>query len=119
MRNVDDPDSRSSVHGKTPSVVLVHGGWFGPSCWDAVIAELETLGAAAVAVELPFNGFHADVAVARHAIEAAGPHAIVAAHWTSPVREWRRATSRMAIARLLAALGVGTAYQVRQCGFRH
>ncbi|WP_083896207.1 alpha/beta fold hydrolase [Nocardia jiangxiensis] len=61
-------------------VVLIHGAWFDPSCWDAVIAELGRLGTTAVAVELPFTGFDADVAAAREAIEAAGPNVIVAAH---------------------------------------
>lgn len=26
------------------TVVLIHGAWFGPSFWDAVIAELKELG---------------------------------------------------------------------------
>jgi hypothetical protein len=53
--------------------VLVHGAWFDASCWDAVIAEFHDLGASAVAVDLPLNGFDADVALVRNAIEAAGP----------------------------------------------
>jgi pimeloyl-ACP methyl ester carboxylesterase len=61
-------------------VVLVHGAWFEASCWDAVIDELGLLGTTAVAVELPLTGFDADVAVARQAIEAAGPNVVVAAH---------------------------------------
>jgi pimeloyl-ACP methyl ester carboxylesterase len=62
------------------TVVLIHGAWFGPSFWDPTIAELEQLGTAAVAVDLPLTGFDIDVAVARDAIEAAGPNVIVAAH---------------------------------------
>jgi pimeloyl-ACP methyl ester carboxylesterase len=50
----------------TASVVLVHGAWFSADYWDPVIAKLQLLGAAAVAVELPFGGFDTDVAAARH-----------------------------------------------------
>lgn len=61
-------------------VVLVHGAWHGPWCWDGVVAELRRLGVQATAVELPFGGLHADAAAARSAIEAAGPGSVVVGH---------------------------------------
>jgi len=63
-----------------PEVVLVHGAWHGPWCWDGVVAELQRLGVRATAVELPFGGVAADAAVARAAIEAAGPGSVVVGH---------------------------------------
>lgn len=61
-------------------VVLVHGAWHGAWCWDGVVAELEQRGVRASAVDLPLAGLAADVAVARAAIEAAGPGAVVVGH---------------------------------------
>jgi pimeloyl-ACP methyl ester carboxylesterase len=61
-------------------VVLVHGAWHGAWCWNGVLAELGRLGVPATAVELPLAGLAGDVAVARSAIEAAGPASVVVAH---------------------------------------
>ena len=63
-----------------PEVVLVHGAWHGTWCWDGVLAELETLGISATAVELPLTGLADDAAAARAAIKAAGPAAVVVGH---------------------------------------
>ena len=62
------------------AVVLVHGAWHRPACWDKVVAGLAARDVAAVAVELPLEGIAADVAAARAAIEAAGNGAVVVGH---------------------------------------
>ena len=62
------------------SVVLVHGAWHGPWAWDGVVAELDRLGIASEAVELPFTGFPDDVAATRRAVERAGPGVVVCGH---------------------------------------
>ena len=61
-------------------VVLVHGAWHGPWCWDGVVADLRDHGIGAVAVELPFTGFVDDVELARSAIAADSEQAVVIAH---------------------------------------
>lgn len=61
-------------------VVLVHGAWHGPWCWDGVVSQLEKRNVKVTAVELPFTGFADDAAAARRAIEAAGPGAVVCGH---------------------------------------
>jgi pimeloyl-ACP methyl ester carboxylesterase len=61
-------------------IVLVHGAWHGPWCWDGVVAALEGRGLPATAVELPLTGADDDVAAARVAIEAAGPDCVVVGH---------------------------------------
>jgi pimeloyl-ACP methyl ester carboxylesterase len=63
-----------------PTVVLVHGAWHGAGCWDGVVTELQQLGLAGIAVDLPLAGLAADVAAARSAIEAAGPGCVVVGH---------------------------------------
>jgi pimeloyl-ACP methyl ester carboxylesterase len=40
----------------SPTVVLVHGAWHGPWCWDALIPELGARGLAVVTVDLPSSG---------------------------------------------------------------
>jgi pimeloyl-ACP methyl ester carboxylesterase len=61
-------------------VVLVHGAWHGAWAWDGVVSALGERGVEADPVELPFTGFDDDVAVARAAIEAAGPEVVVCGH---------------------------------------
>jgi pimeloyl-ACP methyl ester carboxylesterase len=61
-------------------IVLVHGAWHGPWCWEGVLAELRDREIDAVAVELPFTGFADDVETARSAIAADGGHVVVVAH---------------------------------------
>jgi pimeloyl-ACP methyl ester carboxylesterase len=66
--------------GEPGAVVLVHGAWHGPWCWDGVVAELDRHGVPAIAVELPFTGFDDDVSVARRAIEQTGCATVVVGH---------------------------------------
>jgi pimeloyl-ACP methyl ester carboxylesterase len=61
-------------------VVLVHGAWHGPWCWDLVINALESRGVAATAVELPLSGIRDDADVVRAAIDAVGGGAVVCGH---------------------------------------
>ncbi|HUB39962.1 MAG TPA: alpha/beta fold hydrolase [Streptosporangiaceae bacterium] len=61
-------------------IVLVHGAWHGPWCWDGVVAELRRLGLQATAVDLPFGGLDADAAAVRAAINTAGPGCVVVGH---------------------------------------
>lgn len=51
------------------SVLLVHGAWHGPWCWDEVATELEARGCLVDAVELPLGGYAADVAHLRGVVE--------------------------------------------------
>ena len=51
-------------------VVLVHGSWHDAWCWEPVVDELRTRGAAPVAaVDLPFTGLDDDVATVRSAVD--------------------------------------------------
>jgi len=51
-------------------VVLVHGAWHGPWCWNRVVDGLAAAGIAATAVELPLrDGPAADAAVVRAALD--------------------------------------------------
>lgn len=61
-------------------VVLVHGAFHGPWCWDRVAGALRARDVDVVSVELPFTGFDDDVAVTRAAVEDAGPGAVVCCH---------------------------------------
>jgi pimeloyl-ACP methyl ester carboxylesterase len=61
-------------------VVLVHGAWHGAWCWDGVVAALTRAGVDADAVELPLTSYADDVAVARCAIDGAGPGCVVCGH---------------------------------------
>lgn len=61
-------------------IVLIHGAWHGPWCWEGVVSELEAAGHDVVAVELPFTGFAHDAAAARSAIIEAGPGVVVCGH---------------------------------------
>jgi hypothetical protein len=69
------------------AVVLVHGSWHGPWCWEPVQHELTRRGITSVAPGLPstwgdpasLGGFDDDVAAVRDALDRAGP-AVVCAH---------------------------------------
>lgn len=61
-------------------VVLVHGAWHGPWCWEAVARELRVQDIPVTVVDLPFTGFEDDAAAARRSIEAAGSDVVVCAH---------------------------------------
>ena len=57
-----DGDARSLVRIEVTTMaetfVLVHGAWHGAWCWAAVINQLEKLGDAAFAVDLPGHGMN-------------------------------------------------------------
>ena len=39
-------------------IVLVHGAWFGPDCWEPVALDLRQRGASVTCVQLPGHGAH-------------------------------------------------------------
>jgi pimeloyl-ACP methyl ester carboxylesterase len=41
---------------KTPTLLLVHGSWHGPWCWERLIPELDSLGLTSATVALPSCG---------------------------------------------------------------
>jgi pimeloyl-ACP methyl ester carboxylesterase len=61
-------------------IVLVHGAWHGPWCWDLTIKALESQGVVASAVELPLSGIYDDAHVVRAAVEAAGSGSVICGH---------------------------------------
>jgi hypothetical protein len=69
-----------STSGARPEVVLIHGAFHGPWCWELVAHELRSRDVGVHIVDLPFTGFDADVAAARAAIVDAGPDAVVGCH---------------------------------------
>jgi pimeloyl-ACP methyl ester carboxylesterase len=66
--------------GPPPTVVLIHGAFHGPWCWEPVARSLRSRGVEVEVVDLPCTGFEADVAAARAAIAAAGQDAFVGCH---------------------------------------
>ncbi|SHN03923.1 alpha/beta fold hydrolase [Cryptosporangium aurantiacum] len=54
-------------------VVLVHGGWHGPWCWEAVEADLRTAGLRPRTVELPMRSLAEDAEVLRSDLGAKHP----------------------------------------------
>ena len=50
---------------KQAKVVLVHGAWHGPWCWEGVVDALEAQGVDVHAVELPLTSYDDDVKAAR------------------------------------------------------
>lgn len=40
----------------TPTLLLVHGSWHGPWCWEKLTTELDALGLASTTVALPCVG---------------------------------------------------------------
>ena len=69
-----------SQAGPSPRVVMIHGAFHGPWCWDLVAQELRSRVVDVEIVDLPFTGFDADVSAARAAIVGAGPDATVCCH---------------------------------------
>jgi alpha/beta hydrolase family protein len=62
------------------TVILVHGGWHGPWCWEPVIPGLRQQGLDVVAVELPMRTLAEDTAIVRDTVAAAkgqGPVCLV------------------------------------------
>jgi pimeloyl-ACP methyl ester carboxylesterase len=62
------------------ALLLVHGAWHGAWCWAPVIERLSAAGVQAVAVELPFTSFEADVAAVQDAIAGLGSDVVVCGH---------------------------------------
>jgi pimeloyl-ACP methyl ester carboxylesterase len=59
------------------TLVLVHGAWHGPWCWQPVVPSLERAGLRPVAVELPMRRLAEDIELVREAIvEARGAGAV-------------------------------------------
>src|SRR5687767_5236401 len=70
----------SDVMSDRRAVVLVHGAWHGPWCWDKVVALLDEEGVPSVAVELPFTSFADDVAATRGVIQAVDGPVVLCGH---------------------------------------
>jgi pimeloyl-ACP methyl ester carboxylesterase len=73
---------------ETPTLLLVHGAWHGPWCWEQLIPELDRLGLTSATVALPSVGTDAgmlggvadDAAAIEAAVESIGRHVVVVAH---------------------------------------
>lgn len=68
-----------------PTVVLVHGAWHGPWCWDDVRARLTDAGIPSAAVALPsstprLGGLNDDVAALNAALDGLDGPFVLAAH---------------------------------------
>lgn len=61
-------------------LLLVHGAFHGAWCWDPLRLELERLGIAHDAVDLPFTSTEDDVATVRKAIDRSGEGVTVLGH---------------------------------------
>lgn len=68
------------LSSQAPTLLLVHGAWHGPWCWDKVAPLLSADGVRSHAVELPFSGFDDDVARVRAALQNAVGPVITCAH---------------------------------------
>jgi pimeloyl-ACP methyl ester carboxylesterase len=74
--------------GKTATVLLVHGAWHGPWCWERVEAELAARGIAVRTVSLPscgadplaLGGLNEDAATVAAAAAAIGGDVVVCGH---------------------------------------
>ncbi len=75
-----EPPKKQNKSKRQAKVVLVHGAWHGPWCWQGVVDALEAQGVDVHAVELPLTSYDDDVATARKAIKAAGKGAVVCGH---------------------------------------
>jgi pimeloyl-ACP methyl ester carboxylesterase len=69
----------------SPTVVLVHGAWHGPWCWDGVRAHLTDAGIPSAAVSLPsstprLGGLNDDVATLNAALDDLTGPFVIAAH---------------------------------------
>ena len=61
------------ARGRGDSLVLfVHGAHHAGWCWLLVMDQIERMGIASQAIDLPFTGYDDDVAAVRAAIAAAG-----------------------------------------------
>jgi len=62
------------------TVVLVHGAWHGPWCWEEVTPLLDAVGVAHVEVDLPFTGHEHDVATTRSILDGIAGRKVLAGH---------------------------------------
>jgi pimeloyl-ACP methyl ester carboxylesterase len=62
------------------TVVLVHGAWHGPWCWEKVTPLLERADVAWSAVELPLTSLEDDVAAVRQTIAGVGGPVVLCGH---------------------------------------
>jgi len=62
------------------TVVLVHGAWHGPWCWEKVTPLLDDAGIEHVEVDLPFTSFEDDVAAACDAVDAVPGPVVLCGH---------------------------------------
>ena len=81
--------TNTQTNASRPTVLLVHGAWHGPWCWEALRPELDQLGWRTTAVRLPsattattepLPGLWADVEAISRAISDAGGPVVVIAH---------------------------------------
>ena len=80
----------------TPTVVLVHGAWADGSCWNEVIARLQTDGIPVVSVQNPLSSLADDVAAVARAIELVdGPVVLVGHSWGGTVITQAGASERV------------------------
>jgi pimeloyl-ACP methyl ester carboxylesterase len=61
-------------------IVLVHGAWHGPWCWEAVVPSLEAKGHVVRAPELHRGSLQADVAAVQVEVDALGDQVVVCGH---------------------------------------
>jgi pimeloyl-ACP methyl ester carboxylesterase len=64
----------------TTTVVLVHGAFHGPWCWEQVCAGLDARGIPNVAPELPFTGLDTDADAVRAVLDVLDGPAVVCGH---------------------------------------
>ena len=62
------------------TVVLVHGAWHGPWCWEALTPYLDEAGIAHVEVDLPFTGHDDDVAATGAVLDAIAGRKVLVGH---------------------------------------
>ena len=62
------------------TVVLVHGAWHGPWCWEEITPLLDQAGVAHVEVDLPFTGHDDDVATASAVLDDTGGRKVLVGH---------------------------------------
>jgi pimeloyl-ACP methyl ester carboxylesterase len=62
------------------TIVMVHGAWHGPWCWNLVTELLDEEGIPHVEVDLPFTGHDDDVAATRDALDAISGRKVLVGH---------------------------------------
>ena len=72
--------SATASAGAKPTIVLVHGAWAGPGCWDEVVAGLEKDGYATATPGLALLSVADDVASVRATLDAIPGEKILVGH---------------------------------------